>query len=188
MTGHTHPAPAGAAFRSATATRLVSSRPGHVEKSQQALICRVGVHRCALPLEQVAETMRCLPVEPIGEAPPYVSGIAIIRAAAVPVVDLAVLLGIAGEPPSRLVTVWTDRAAGRMVALAVSAVDAVTTIDRELMAGLPALLRETRPGVITAVGVLDAQVLLTLEGLHIVPDDVWATLARLRGAPEDAAR
>ena len=42
----------------------------------------------ALPLEHVVETMRPLPVEPLGDAPRFILGLSIVRGEPIPVVDV----------------------------------------------------------------------------------------------------
>src|ERR1039458_3558579 len=94
------------------------------EREMTMLLCRVHGRRCALPLEHVVETMRPLPIGPLAGAPPGVSGLAVIRGAPVPVVDLSRLfssdVGYIEVAPTRFVTV---RVGQRVVALAVDRVE-----------------------------------------------------------------
>jgi purine-binding chemotaxis protein CheW len=78
-----------------------------------ALLTRVGGRLCAVPLAHTVETMRLLPVSPLGDAPPFVRGLAIIRGAAVPVVDLGALLGEPAGAVTRLVLVRVDESRRR---------------------------------------------------------------------------
>jgi purine-binding chemotaxis protein CheW len=142
---------------------------------------------CALPLGRVVETMRRLPVEPLAGAPPFVSGISIVRGGSVPVVELAALVGVAAPPASMLVTVTVGGDPERHIALAVSAVVGVRTISQQALTDFPPLLTDVRPEVLTALGVLDAQTLLVLETVHILPDSVWAELPA-RAQPVTASR
>jgi len=54
---------------------------------------------CALPLEEVEETMRPLPVAPVVAAPVFVRGVCLVRGTPAPVMSLAVLLGGAHDQP-----------------------------------------------------------------------------------------
>jgi light-regulated signal transduction histidine kinase (bacteriophytochrome) len=86
------------------------------------LVTRVGGVACAFPIAHVVETMRPLPIEPIGgsdSALALVDGLAMVRGAPIPVIDARRLLGIPGAPATRFVIV---RAAERRVALVVDAV------------------------------------------------------------------
>lgn len=79
-----------------------------------ALLTRVGARLCAVPLAHAVETMRLLPVSPLGDAPSFVRGLAVIRGVAVPVVDLGAVLGEPAVAVTRLVLVRVDeRSDGR---------------------------------------------------------------------------
>jgi purine-binding chemotaxis protein CheW len=130
---------------------------------------------CAVPLAQVVETMRPLPVEPITGVPPFVRGLSIIRGSPVPVVDLGSLLAdSAGEASTRFVTL---RVGDRRVALAVEAVLGVRELDVSMVRELPPLLRDARAHAIQAIGSLDAELLVVLSASHVLPADVWQGLA-----------
>jgi purine-binding chemotaxis protein CheW len=140
-----------------------------------SLICRVGARLCALPLEHVVETMRPLPAEPLPGVPGFIRGVSVIRGEATPVVDAAVLLGAenAHPQPGRLVTV---RIGDRRVALAVDAVLGVQAIPDESVHDLVPLLKQASTEVISAIGMLDADLLLVLQSAQLVPEPVWALL------------
>lgn len=126
---------------------------------------------CALPLRDVIETLRPLPIEPLAGAPSYVCGLSILRGAPVPVVDLGLLLGAEQVRATRLVAL---RAGARTVAAAVSEVLGVRALARDT--GLPPLLKDVGHGAIQTLGSLDRELLLVLEGARIVPEEVFAQL------------
>ena len=137
----------------------------------RALVCRVHRLLCALPLRDVIETLRPLPIEPLAGAPSYVCGLSILRGAPVPVVDLGLLLGVEQVRATRLVAL---RVGARTVAAAVGAVLGVRTLSGD--DGLPPLLKEAGHGAIQTLGSLDRELLLVLEGARIVPEEVFAQL------------
>ncbi len=141
---------------------------------QAVLLCQVGLLVCALPLEHVSETMRPLPVEPISGTAPFIAGVSIVRGGPVPVVDLARLLGTASdELRTRLVVV---RVGERNAALLVGRVIGVRSLESSTLSELPPLLRSASAEVVTAVGSLDARLLLLLETSRMLPDPSWANL------------
>ena len=148
----------------------------------RALICQAGTTLCALPAQFVAETMRCLPVEPLRSPLPFVTGVAVVRGAAVPVVDLAACLGLGSAPTTRFVTVRPAGRADGLVALAVAAVSGVREIAPDLAATVPPLLRGTSGDLVTAIGVLGEAPLLILGNSFAVPDELWA-VPRESGGP-----
>lgn len=146
------------------------------------LVTRIGGLACALPVAHVVETMRPLPVEPLAtpgdRALALVDGLAMIRGAPVPVVDARKLLGVSGAAATRFVVV---RAAQRRIALVVDAVLEVRRIDVDALPGLPPLLSGARD-VVSALGALDAELLVVLDSARVLPEDGWRALER-GGAP-----
>lgn len=137
------------------------------------LLCRTGVHLCAVPLEHVIEVMRALPIRPVSGAPRYVSGLCIIRGAAVPVVDVGLLIG---DRPTRTERLITVRTGSRTVALAAEAVPGIWAIEAEKLGQLPPLLRDAASETIAAVGTLDAELLFFLRTASIVPEGFFERL------------
>jgi purine-binding chemotaxis protein CheW len=135
------------------------------------LLCRIGRRLCGLPLDHVVETMRPLPIEPLADAPPFVVGLALVRGAPVPVADIGVLFGEPELRPQRMVTL---DAGGRLVALVAEAVLGVRAIDAATSSDLPPLLQTAASGLVTAVGMLDAELLLFLHTARIVPEALLA--------------
>ncbi|MBI5684194.1 MAG: purine-binding chemotaxis protein CheW [Verrucomicrobia bacterium] len=148
--------------------------PTDSQAGNRLLVLRTGALRCALPLCHVVETMRPLPAQPVANAPAFVSGAAVVRGEALPVVDLGSLLGASAGKPARFVVV---RAGERKVVLAVEAVVGIHELPGGTLAGVPPLLSQAEAGIITAIGSLDQELLLVLQAARIVPDEVWAALA-----------
>ena len=123
----------------------------------------------ALPIAEVIETMRPLPIEPIAEGPAFVRGLSIVRGEAVPVVDLASLLDErAGPPAERWVLV---RAGDRRVALAVERVIGLGRLEPGELTQLPPLLQEAHGERVRQVGRLDRQLLMVLEAARLAPEE-----------------
>ena len=139
-----------------------------------SLLCRVRERLCSLPLEHVVETMRPLPVQSLAGAPAFVLGMSIIRGAAIPVVDVGLVLGTDDPPkPTRLVTV---RSGENQVALSVEEVLGVRELTLTSLRGLPPLLGEAAADVVYAIGTLDTNLLFALQAARIVPDSVWQAI------------
>lgn len=135
-----------------------------------ALIARVGTITCAIPIEHVVETMRPLPIAPLGEVPAFVRGLAIVRGSPTLVIDAALLLGVPAGGATRFVIV---RAAGeRGIALSVDAVVDVRVFAAGDLAALPPLVHAD---AIVQIGAADAGLVVVLEAARAVPGDVWAS-------------
>lgn len=139
-----------------------------------ALVVRMGSRSCALPLENIVETMRPLATEAIPEMPPFIRGLAIIRGSPVPVVDLGILFGMKGEAPvGRYVLL---RLGKRKAAIAVEEVLGVFRLDESVLQSFPPLLKDAHSELVTAIAMRDQELLLILQLSRVVPDEVWQTL------------
>jgi purine-binding chemotaxis protein CheW len=169
----------GQAMSAPLHAKVRSGPLAQTETRTSALVCRVRSRFCALPLVHVIETMRPLPVEPLGARLPSVNGIGIIRGLPVPVVDLGALLGTDEPPvPTRFVTLAVD---GRTVALAVEGVVGIRELSAEAFDDLPPLFRAASAEAISAVGVLDASLLVVLRVTRVLPDSTWNALSAVQG-------
>lgn len=145
------------------------------------LICRSASRLCAFRLEDVAETMRPLPIDTLPAMPDFVLGVALIRGAVVPVVDVAKLIsGVADTRPERFVTVDLDE---RQVAFAVQSVLGVRALGALAMAEVPLLLHEIDANSVAAITTLDAKLLLVLQGARIITDEIWRALDSEHSVP-----
>ena len=144
-----------------------------------ALLVRAAGRLCAVPIAHVVEVMRPLPVERIPGAPTFVHGLAIIRGAPMPVVDLG-LLTARRSATGRFVTL---RLGDRRAVLAVDSVVGVRALDGRLLQELPPLLRDAGAEVVEAIGVIDTELLVSLRAGRLVPEDVWQALATHEPAP-----
>ena len=120
--------------------------------------------------------MRPLPIKPVAGTPGFVCGVSVIRGMATPVVDLQALLENRESSPSfgRFVTLKLN---DRRIAMGVNSVVGLRNLDSAQLGALPPLLRDVTADLIASFGTLDAQLLLVLRAAHLVPEEVWATLA-----------
>jgi purine-binding chemotaxis protein CheW len=139
-----------------------------------SLVFRARTRLCALPVERLVESMRPLPMTPFPGAPAAVLGVARIRGAATPVVDVGALLGCT-EPsnPSRFLTL---RLKDRSVALAVEGVMGLRELSGEEHSELPPLLAGGDREAVAAIGARDGELLITLAMARLVPDTLWSLL------------
>jgi len=120
---------------------------------------QVGSEAYAVPVEQVSEVAALGPVRPVPGSGPELVGVCNLRGQIVPVVDLALLLGVArAAPPGGLLV--TD-IAGRRAGFAIDGVSAVCELQdpaddapSELLVGT-ALAEDCLIGVLDVPRVLD---------------------------------
>jgi purine-binding chemotaxis protein CheW len=140
------------------------------------LLCEVGEQLHALPLAQVIETMRPLPIRPIEGAPPFVLGLSVVRGEAMPVVDAAALLGSAAPQPTTATRFVSLRVGERRAVLAVGQVRGIRSLPADAFRSLPPMLGSLDHRSVKALAMLDDALVLVLETARLVPDAVWAAL------------
>lgn len=143
------------------------------EQRSHRLLCRAGTHLWAVPLSEVLEVMRALPIKPVTGGPPCIVGLSIIRGVPRPVVDIGMMISGKATRIERLVSVRTG---GRTVALAAEAVAGIWSTEKHKLEPLPPLLREVATDVIAAIGTLDAELLFLLRDTSIVPEAIFRSL------------
>lgn len=129
--------------------------PRAANPAEGVLIVQSGTWLCAIPLREVRETMRCLPVRPVLGSLPFVSGLSRVRGALIPVIDLTALLGTPRTCEPRFFV--TVQFGAQMAALQADAVIGTRHIPTEELEPLPSLLSETLPAFIEKLGALGAQ-------------------------------
>jgi purine-binding chemotaxis protein CheW len=144
------------------------------EGRQRSLLCRVCHDvMCALPLEHVEETMRPLPITRLAGVPAFIQGLTVIRGVPTPVVNAASLLTGEASQATRFVTL---KAGARRVVLAVESVAGVIELSQESVDALPQLLQNAELDAISAIRLMDAELLLVLCTTRLVTAAVWATI------------
>lgn len=164
----------------ATGTALRTT--GHAAKSSSTnddqkldasdwLLCRAGSRAFALPISEIVEASRALPIEQLVDAPPLVRGLCIIRGAPVVVLDTGVLFGDRALDYQRIVTV---RVGHRTIGFLAESVIGIRTIPADALPQLPALLSEIE--TISAITRLDDELVFLLRAARAVPEDFLASI------------
>jgi purine-binding chemotaxis protein CheW len=138
-----------------------------------SLLFRAGSLLCALRLDEVIETMRPLTVRPLAGTPSYVRGVTIMRGVPTPVLDVARLVGGEEADIVRFVAVRTERgpvafATGPVLGIRAAVAD--TARHSVLYGGASSRL-------VAGVGTVDAEPILLLQSMRVLPDDVWLAAA-----------
>src|ERR1700761_7125790 len=127
----------------------------------------------ALPLTDVRETLRPLPVAPIEAAPAFVMGMSVIRGQASVVIDGSRLLsrdGGANFAPSAASRFIALRIPERPVALAVDATLGIREFNPAALEALPPLVGAAEHGPIEQLARLDGQLWMLLGAARLVDD------------------
>jgi purine-binding chemotaxis protein CheW len=140
------------------------------------LVVRAQQWMCALPLEEVEETMRPLPVAPVSAAPVFVRGVCLVRGTPAPVVSLSVLLGGDQAQPGAGVRFISLRVPEGRLALEVDEVRGLKWMEEATLDAVPPLLRATASGHVQRLGSYDGRLLAVLGTAHLLPEELWGRL------------
>jgi purine-binding chemotaxis protein CheW len=135
-----------------------------------ALLVRIGDAVGGLPIADVVETLRPLPIQPLAGMPPYVCGLSIIRGAPHAVVDLSRL--VTGHTPAAFARFVVVRVGGHRMALAVEEVMGVREIETPRLQLMPSLLSESGRHHASGLGGVDEGLLLMLASSRVLLEDV----------------
>lgn len=150
------------------------SRAAKAPSVHHVLLVRAGEWMTALPITEVIETMRALPVRPVAGAPAFVRGVSMIRGELLPVVHLGALLGAKEAPEGgRFVTV---RAGTKPFALHVDQVLGAKLIEDAALSSTPALLSEALPQHASKLAALDGQMVVVLRTARLLSDELRARI------------
>ncbi|MDI1327193.1 MAG: chemotaxis protein CheW [Brevundimonas sp.] len=141
--------------------------------SKNWLVCRLDSRLYALPLENVIETMRPLPIEPLARSAEFVLGLCIHRGIPAPVFDTGLIFGERLAQPKRFVAI---RIGSQVVVMAFDEVIGLRSIGLDAGAELPPLLRDADSDTVGAIGVLDAELLMFLNTARIVPEGLLESI------------
>jgi purine-binding chemotaxis protein CheW len=139
-----------------------------------ALLVRIGDVVGGLPIVDVVETLRPLPIQALAGMPAYVCGLSIIRGSPHAVVDLSRL--VTGRAPDTFARFVVVRVGARHMALAVEEVVGVREIETPRLQRMPSLLSESGRHLTAGLGGVDRDLLLMLESSRVLLDDVAQAL------------
>lgn len=129
---------------------------GESGPAQHVLVVRSGTWLCAIPLTEVRETMRRLPIRPVTGSPPFVRGIALVRGSYIPVIDLRILLGESDEHEQNTCHFFvTVQFGDQRAALETDAVIGAQHIPLSVLDPLPSLLSEAMSTFVEKLGSLN---------------------------------
>lgn len=149
--------------------------------SQQYLTLGLAAEVLALPVQQVREILEVLPVARLPHAPAHLLGMIDVRGQSVPVIDLALLLGleVRGDTEStRIVVIETD-AAGELTVFGAKAdlVFEVTVLDSAELEAAPQIGGRWRRDVLAGIGRCNGAFVVVLDPARLLDAEQSASLA-----------
>lgn len=135
----------------------------------ELLSFRIADQEYSVDIMSVREIRSWTRATSLPHAPDYVRGVINLRGSVLPVVDLALRLGIqAGEPHERSVVIVVDME-GRTVGLRVDAVSDILTVPASELQSPPELLADQSEGFIRALTIVEGRMIRVLDVRRVMP-------------------
>jgi purine-binding chemotaxis protein CheW len=140
----------------------------------ELLSFRVADQEYSVDIMSVREIRGWTRATSLPHAPDYVRGVINLRGSVLPVVDLAIRLGIeAGDPNERSVIIVIDLG-GRTVGLRVDAVSDILSIPAGDLQTPPELLADQSEGFIRALTIVEGRMIRVLDVRKVLPSLEYA--------------
>lgn len=135
----------------------------------ELLAFRVAEQEYSVDIMSVREIRGWTRATSLPHAPDYVRGVINLRGSVLPVVDLAIRLGIeAGDPTERSVIIVAD-VGGRAIGLRVDAVSDILSIPASDLQTPPELLADQSAAFIRALTIVEGRMIRILDVRRVLP-------------------
>lgn len=147
----------------------MTDAPSHGTGDLEFLSFRVADQEYSVDIMSVREIRSWTRATSLPHAPDYVRGVINLRGSVLPVVDLAIRLGIqSGDPNERSVIIVIDLG-GRTVGLRVDAVSDILSIPASDLQTPPELLTEQTEAFIRALTIVEGRMIRVLDVRRVLP-------------------
>lgn len=158
--------------------RARAERVAHISQEDRgkttlnALLVSIRQETYALPITAISNVYQGIPVIPVPCVPSHIAGVANVRGHILPVLDLAVLLGVPGEPAEEAANLIVANKGQMQVAFAVERIGEVVALPMDKLNPVPATIGLERAayleGVFTdGVALLDVEAVLSDPALMV---------------------
>ena len=153
-----------------------SPKSGDGTSELELLSFRVGDSEYSIDIMSVREIRGWSRATSLPHAPDYVRGVINLRGAVLPVVDLALRMGMPCEEPSDRNVIIVVDLDGRALGLRVDAVSDILTVSQSDLQAPPDLQNAGDPGFVKALTIVDGRMIrvLKLDGLVATAEELVA--------------
>ncbi len=135
----------------------------------ELLSFRVEDQEYSVDIMSVREIRSWTKATSIPHAPDYVRGVINLRGTVLPVVDLAMRLGIRSQEPNERSVIIVVDIGGRAVGLRVDAVSDILSVPEEALQPPPELLAEDASDFIRALTIVEGRMIRVLDAGTVLP-------------------
>lgn len=135
----------------------------------ELLSFRVGDNEYSVEIMSVREIRGWTRATSLPHSPPYVRGVINLRGAVLPVVDLAMRLGLAAEEPTERNVIIVVDIGGRTVGLRVDAVSDILSIPQSQLQPPPEMSADRGHSFVRALTIVEGRMIRILDLPQVVP-------------------
>ena len=135
----------------------------------ELLSFRVGENEYSVEIMSVREIRGWTRATSLPHSPPFVRGVINLRGAVLPVVDLAMRLGLPAEEPTERNVIIVVDIGGRTVGLRVDAVSDILSFPLSELQAPPEMAADEGHSFIRALTILDGRMIRVLDLPQVVP-------------------
>lgn len=137
----------------------------------ELLSFRVGESEYSVEIMSVREIRGWTRATSLPHSPPYVRGVINLRGAVLPVVDLAMRLGLSAEEPNERNVIIVVDIGGRTVGLRVDAVSDILSIPHNQIQPPPEMSADKGQGFVRALTIVEGRMIRILDLPQVVPSN-----------------
>ena len=136
---------------------------------RELIAFRIGEQEFCLDVMAVREIRGFTPATPLPQAPDYVRGVINLRGAVLPIVDLAVRLGLPAPEVGERHVIIVARIGTQLVGLLVDAVSDILTIDDEVVQATPDVASEHVKSFVKGLIAIDGRMIGLVQLDRVLP-------------------
>ncbi len=141
--------------------------PAENKKVQEFVSFRVGKQEFCIDIMAVREIRGWTPATPIPHAPSYIRGVINLRGAVLPIIDLALRLGLPSNEPAAHHVIIVTKIGDRLAGILVDAVSDILTAEESIIQATPDVASLTAKTFVRGVMALEGRMvsIMTLENI-----------------------
>lgn len=143
----------------------------HSSSSQIEMISfKVGNQEFSVDIMGVREIRGWAPATPLPQTPPYMRGVMNLRGAVLPIMDLAVRLGLPATEPSARSVIIVVRSGEKLIGLLVDAVSDILTITPDMLQPTPDVACDRVRNFVRGLIALDGRMISQIALERVMPE------------------
>ncbi|MCW6513037.1 chemotaxis protein CheW [Lichenifustis flavocetrariae] len=136
---------------------------------RELLAFRIGTQEFAIDVMELREIRVWTPATPVAHAPPFVCGVINLRGAVLPMIDLAMQLGLSSTAPTHRHAILVVAIGSQVAGLLVEGVSEILTVTQDMVQPLPDVASHFASQVVKGILALDGRMISLIALDAVLP-------------------